>query len=387
MTVALRQTAALFVDAYRELNAKKLFWVTLILSGLIVAIFAGIGYGDHGLSFFGWRLAFIPINPDILKPEVLYKAMFSNLGIRVWLSWVATILALISTAGFIPDMISGGSIETVLSKPIGRVRLFLTKYATGLLFVALQVAVFSAGCFLVFGLRASLWEPGIFLAVPIVVVFYSYLFAVCALLGLLTRSTITALLLTGLFWAMLFVVNTADGMLVMFREMTRATVQAREDRIARMEQGTVGVIRNQRGDPEYVPTPEEIEATNFFLPAQRTRLAEERRHFEQLDFWTNLVVTTKTVLPKTTETIGLLERHLIDLDDLPTDNDAGGVDVDVQQDPEMTDEERERIREEAERRTTEVFRDRSLLWIVGTSLGFEAAVLALACAIFARRDF
>ena len=34
------QTLALFVDAYRELNAKKLFWIVLILSVVVVAGFA-----------------------------------------------------------------------------------------------------------------------------------------------------------------------------------------------------------------------------------------------------------------------------------------------------------------------------------------------------------
>ena len=32
MSVAT-QTTALFVDAYRELNAKRMFWITLIMSG------------------------------------------------------------------------------------------------------------------------------------------------------------------------------------------------------------------------------------------------------------------------------------------------------------------------------------------------------------------
>ena len=34
-----------------------------------------------------------------------------------------------------------------------------------------------------------------------------------------------------------------------------------------------------------------------------------------------------------------------------------------------------------------VKRSRSLGWVVGTSLGFEAAVLALSAWIFCRRDF
>ncbi len=37
------QTLALLNAAYRELNARKLFWVTMGLSLLIVAAFAAVG--------------------------------------------------------------------------------------------------------------------------------------------------------------------------------------------------------------------------------------------------------------------------------------------------------------------------------------------------------
>src|SRR6185437_5144958 len=96
--------------------------------------------------------------------------------------------------------IGGGSIDLYLAKPIGRARLFLTKYLAGLLFVTLQVVVISVGSFFVLGLRGHDWEPGLFWAIPIVVCFFSYLFAVCVLLGVKTRSTIAALLLTILCW-------------------------------------------------------------------------------------------------------------------------------------------------------------------------------------------
>ena len=31
----MTQTMAIFLDAYRELNSRKLFWITLILSGVV----------------------------------------------------------------------------------------------------------------------------------------------------------------------------------------------------------------------------------------------------------------------------------------------------------------------------------------------------------------
>ena len=102
-----------------------------------------IGIDDKGVRVLWFHLSFIPLDSSILEPKAFYLAAFSYLGIGIWLTWVATILAIISTAGIIPELVTGGTIESMLSRPITRTRLFLTKYAAGLLFVALQVTVFS----------------------------------------------------------------------------------------------------------------------------------------------------------------------------------------------------------------------------------------------------
>ncbi|MBZ0173368.1 MAG: ABC transporter permease [Phycisphaerales bacterium] len=381
----LTQTTALLVDAYRELNAKKLFWITMALSGVVVLVMASLGIDEDGVTFLMWDLSFIPINSEILEPGVFYKALFSNLGIGLWLSWAAAILALISTASVIPDLVSGGSIETVLSKPISRVRVFLTKYVMGLLFVALQVFVFSLGSFLVFGLRAGLWEPGLLLAVPIVVVFFSYLFCICALIGLLTRSTITSLLVTILFWFMLFILNAGDATLMQFRTMNEMLVEKEQARIALMEKNTAKVLRQQRerdglSVEGWEPTADEIIAANPFLRTNTGRVERINKDLEKLVFWSDLVYGVKTALPKTGETTALLERHLVDLSELPQpEGDEQEINLD--------DEKINISDEEMSMAVQREFRSRSIGWIVGTSVIFECVVLGVCCLIFARRDF
>ncbi len=380
------QTYAMLVDAYRELNAKKLFWITMLLSGLVVAVLALVGIDKQGMTFAWFRLGFVPVNTDIVPRDVFYKGIFTNLGIGIWLTWVAAILALVSTAGIFPQLITGGSIETVLSKPIGRVRLFLTKYAMGLLFVTLQVGVFTIGSFIVIGIRGGAWEPGLFLAIPIVVVFFSYLFCVCALLGLVTRSTVAALLLTGLFWFMLFVLNAGDAMLVSFRESTRYVMEAHEERIELAERNTVRLLRTERENAGesvegYQPTRQEIEDRNPFLAGLYTSLEEDKDDLESLEKWARLVFIVKTALPKTGETTALLERHLIDPDDItPPEAEDSNPAADLQGDVEVD-------QDDLNARIQEVFRARSVGWVLGTSLAFEAVVLLLCCLIFRRRDF
>ena len=172
----LMQTKAMFIDAYRELNAKKLFWITMMLTVVFSLALATIGIDESGVSFLWFKIGFLPLNTDILTAKQFYLAAFSYLGIGIWLTWIATILAIISTSGIIPDLVTEGVIECMLAKPISRVRLFLTKYSTGLMFVALQVAAFSVVSMLVIWIRGGYLEPRILLAIPIVVCFYSFLF-------------------------------------------------------------------------------------------------------------------------------------------------------------------------------------------------------------------
>ncbi len=388
----IMQTKAIFVDAYRELNAKKLFWLTMALNVLAVVLFASLGINENGFSFLHWKFDSPFMNTNFVSPKMFYTIQFTSWGVPIWLSWVTTILALISTAGIVPDMVSGGTIEPMLSKPIGRVRLFLTKYLTGLMFVGLQILVFSFGCLLVFGIRAGTWDIGLFMAVPIVLAFFSYLFSFCVLIGLLTRSTIAALLLTIIFWCMIFAANVGDQIMLAQREGAiiqiedrRADVEAQErfatKRIEQLiEQDKVVPGIGDEPLPEGVA--DSMSAVNPALTLSRSRLEKVENSLPTWETWSERVFALKTVLPKTQETIGLLERHLITDDELKNlMNQGGASDRSANEnEPAMADP---RVPE----RVAEAMRSRTVGWVLGTSLIFETILLGLSTLIFVRRDF
>lgn len=387
---ALIQTWALTVDAYRELSARRLFWVTLALNALVIVVFGSLGISEKGVSFWNWTFRDTELIGAIATPELFYKAQFVSWGIP-FLSWASTVLALISTAGMIPEMIAEGAIETTLSKPIGRVRLFLTKYALGLLFVALQVLVFSAGCFGVIWLRGKSLTPELFLAVPIVVLFFSYLFCVTALVGLLTRSTIAALLVTVLFWVTLFGVNLADTLLIGQREGTMLRAEDAKRQVDRQVEEADEQLRAraERGEPVVDGEGNVIEdlerqreAMVFSLAGSRARLAEREEAVETWQLWSRRVTALKTVLPKTQETIGQLEKQLITQEDLAAI--IGGREDEPRRPPgdapAFADP-------RAAPRIEAALRGRTTGWVIGTSLVFEAVVLTICAVMFARRDF
>lgn len=405
------KTWALFVDAYRELNSKKLFWITMILSGLVVAIFGAIGLRPNGIGILWFTIPSDVVNSELVDAATFYKSIFTGFGVRFWLSIIATVLALVTTAGMIPDFISGGSIELMLSKPVSRTRLYLTKFATGLLFVGLQVGVFSVASMLVIGIRGGVWEPGILLAIPIVVLFYSYLFSVCALIGLVTRSTLAALLLTVLLWFVLFLLNSADETLLLFKTQTENRVvqqssqlETQRDRLVSLRNASNG--ETEVGAPDANETaPEEDETGGFlgrigdeFREGQRiedmdeedlasqierledqirvneTDLEETEAAADSLAAWHGRIVAVKTVLPKTRDTLNLLDRYLIS-------------DQAIEESGESRRGQGNDEFNEAGVQMTQELRDRSIWWVIGTSLIFEAFILALGSWIFSRRDF
>lgn len=391
-------TLAIFLDAYRELCARRLFWFVLVITGAVVGAFALVDINDQGLIIIKWSLENPVLNTTTLSRETFYKMMFVNLGVALWLTWAASILALISTASIFPDFLAGGAIELTLSKPLSRVRLFLTKYAAGLIFVALQVLVFALGAFLIIGIKGGAWEPGLFLSIPIVLAFFSYLFSLCALFGLLTRSTIASLLLTLLCWCIIAITGMAETQISSVALAAEKQVQATQGEID-ARQKRIESIRN--GD--HADGAMSALMSQLSLPEQERRLEEAHQRLEDQresaavwGRWRKGLFIAKTILPKTTETIALLERGLMTPDEMTAMIERAQEEAERRPRPNRRpdqpadpDAARDYSFDSAEvqQEVVEQIRERSIWWVLGTSLAFEAAVLGLACWLFDRKDF
>lgn len=391
----LTQTLALLLDGYRELNAKKMFWVVLILTVLVMAGFAVLGVNSRTVTILWYE----PMG-DLTQvggpgaPMALYKMLYSNVVVGFWLTWFATILALISTAGIFPDFLTSGAIDLYLAKPISRRRLFLTKYLSGLLFVTLQVTVFAAVSFLVLGIRGGLWQPGLFWAVPLIVLFFSYLFSICVLLGVWTRSTIAALLLTLLAWFGIFGIDFIDKQINTFsqyasiqREHYEAQLGAIDRRVAQLPKRMPGEA--PEGEPEAAADPtHDLKA----LMERRDEIARRRDDTvlpQGVIRAQQVLFGIKSFVPKTRETTNLLDRVLFSDKDLQEASrqdkaddaallaDAMGVRGGFHG---MRGRDGSTVQLQADRA-------RSPVWIIGTSLGFEAVMLLIAGWFFCRRDF
>ena len=370
----MSQTLALFHDAYRELNAKRMFWVVLVLSGICVLGFAAIGVSpDQHFTILGKPTQM----PALLEKGKIYKLIFSVFGVQIWLAWVATILAIISTASIFPDLITGGSIDLYLCKPISRLRLFLTKYAAGMTFVALQVLVFCVACFVVIGLRGESWEPRIFLAVPLVVCVFSYLWCVSVLLGVLTRSTLVAMLLTIVFGVMVYIVDKADEALLSAHTHARRVVESDQPRVAAFERQAKAERKSLAATQ---PTADELRHADRLddrVRAMQATLDADSRILHETTKWQNRIYRLKKMLPKVRETNDVLSTSLLSKDDL--------FELDASQ--ERPPNAPAWLQPEIVAESHETMRARPLSWTIGTSLIFEAVILSWAAWVFCRRDY
>jgi ABC-type transport system involved in multi-copper enzyme maturation permease subunit len=318
-------------DSMRLLRARALFWISLGISLLVALVYLSIGFDEKGMTLlFG---AFHFEDPFLVKgskgAESMYLFLFSKAIIGIWLSWVAIVIALISCAPVFPEFLAEGSAGVSLSKPVSRPLLFFYKFAGALLFVVVQTSLFAVIVFVAIRWRIGSWNPTVFWSVPIMILVFSYLYAVLVLLGIKTRSVMASLLLTLLFWFFCF------GSF--FTEQVGYTAA--------------------------------VKGVHPFNGRDLT--AEDQAYWQSAYPWLR---APYAVLPKTGETTALLDRWIV----LGDGQDLGGSTLDA-------------IGERGNLGNMDEAKDdlmrHSTAWIIGTSLAFEAVVLALACGMFSKRDF
>lgn len=329
----MSQFAAVFVDALRLLRAKALFWITLAISVLAALLYLSVGFDENGITMLFGAFNF---ENDLIRAgsplaEMFYLGIFSLFIVNIWLSWVAVVLALITCAPVFPEFMAEGSAGAVLCKPIGRLRLFLYKYVCGLLFALLQTGLFCVIVFLAIRWRIGSWNPTIFWAVPLIVLMFSYLWAVMVTVGVKTRSVMAAVLASLFVWFGAWISKTVEEIAWSGAEL--------------------GEMPTAAG-----PLP--------LSPEDQQRWRERYP----------MVSTPYALLPKTSDTVNLLQRLIkvegsreFSLTELVGAISGGGASRDEQ--------------------VEEAMKRHSPLYIIGSSLAFEAVILAFGAWSFCRRDF
>lgn len=326
----MRAIGTLLLDSLRVMRARVLFWVVLGISALVGLVYLSIGFHESGVSIMFGLVEFehpvIRAGSD--EAELLYLGLFQKVIVIFWLFGAAVFLALIATAPIFPDLMADGAIEVVLSKPIGRLRLFLVKYVGSLLFMALQVGIFVLLVFLAMRWRVGTWNPSLFWFVPLAVLVFSYLYCMVVLFSVRTRSVLPGVLAALALWLVAFVFNMGDALLYQVAypgdQMSFGAYDEKSQRKVEIGHRAVVVL-------------------NALLPKPR----------QTLDLSDRLVVVNGERGFSTTDFANLTLGWLGEFD--------GTED--------------------------RVMRRNSVWYVLGTSLAFECVVVGLAAWVFCRRDF
>ena len=193
-------------------------------------------------------------------------------------SAIALLISMIITSFFIPNMLRKGSIDLLVSKPIGRSQLLIYKYVGGLTFIFILSTISIGGVWLAIALRSGHWDPSFLIVIPVLTFTFAILYAVSTLVAVFTRSPIAAMLISVGFAVFLYIVGQVKTL------FDRLKVEA-PDNIPEWAFTLVDTINN------VLPRYKDLDKLTSKLIGEGTLTAGESRMFgiAQMDYpsWSN----------------------------------------------------------------------------------------------------
>lgn len=173
---------------------------------LSLAFPSRLNHVDGQETIITW--AGLPIGSSFQIPIESVRAIAETLVfpmvMRIGLGGIAMLIAIVITSAMIPDMFQTGSLYLLLSKPISRSLLFLTKFLGGCIFVAINIAYLLVGLYIYAGTRLGTWNEGILWCIPLFLFMFVVYYSVSSLVGLIWKNPIVSVVVTAVFWAVCF---------------------------------------------------------------------------------------------------------------------------------------------------------------------------------------
>lgn len=161
------------------------------------------------LSYAGFDLTGpLPILPSQMKKTV---DGIITIVLGFFLGIVGVFASLLFTAPLIPRTFEPGEISLLLSKPIYRSMLYLTKFFGGCVFTLMCAALLVMGIWLLLGTRLEMWRPELMWCIPLYVFLFAIYFSVSALAGAIWRNAVVSLILVLVFWLGVTLIGVAQN--------------------------------------------------------------------------------------------------------------------------------------------------------------------------------
>ena len=169
------------------------FLVRIDEQGLLIALFLRYEWDDIGGKFL--ELGAGGQDFHLWLIERIQTGVSDQLAGKL-----GVLLCVVATAFFVPRMLEKGAADTLFSKPVSRGALLISRYLAGLLFVTVLAVGLVGGMHLGFRLVSGHSLDGFLWSIPMLVYLFAVMHAFSVLVGVVTRSSVAAILLTAVFF-------------------------------------------------------------------------------------------------------------------------------------------------------------------------------------------
>ncbi len=105
-------------------------------------------------------------------------------------------LLIVMSASFIPSMLEKGTIDLILSKPVSRTKLILSKFLSIVLLSFLIIAFLILIIWIIISVKSNIWYFPFLSSILWLTYIFAILYSLELLIGLITQSTVMSLLIT-----------------------------------------------------------------------------------------------------------------------------------------------------------------------------------------------
>jgi len=182
-------------DVMREAAARWTLLAYFFLSSLFIIIFAfAVNLDIVEGSLAGAKLFGNDIHASGISIDKLVMGVESGLSGGLFLFW--PFIAIFATAHLVPRMMEKGTVDLYLSRPVGRVKLLLSRYVAGLLLAGVNIAYLIGAMWLIVVWKTHVAHPRFLFAGAIILFFVAALLACAFLIGVITSSTAVSIMTT-----------------------------------------------------------------------------------------------------------------------------------------------------------------------------------------------
>jgi ABC-type transport system involved in multi-copper enzyme maturation permease subunit len=216
-------------DTFLQSLHSRTFWLVLGMSVLCILLCLSVRvegttayrvpgeaewYGSDDQPYTGrnpgqgyMTLAFGSIRLSLFRDGAAQVNFLQVLLAKWGAGTVGILLAVLWSAGFLPDFFRAEAASVLVAKPVPRWALFAGKFLGVLAFVAFQAAVFIGGTWAALGLKTGYWAPGYLLSLPLLLLQFVIIFSFSALLAVRWRNTVVCVIGSVLLWGVCSAVN------------------------------------------------------------------------------------------------------------------------------------------------------------------------------------